>query len=196
LPETTGQKMTATEVRRRMQEHIRASAPIVKPVQQERNNPLCDGVFQVLAENGAFPSAQMPGSLAEQELKFKFRSPIDDLIEQNEAQGFVAGLAEVLAPAAQIDQALLETADLEAAVRDSLRAYGWKQKWFKPRDAVQARREEVAKKQAAAEVMALVSQGADIASRGGKGAKDIVDAEMASQAGPPVPAAARERRRA
>ena len=187
LPQNTGgSKMTATEVRRQIQEQIRGSAPIVKPVQVERNHPLCDGVFQVLSENGAFPLDQMPDSLAGKELKFKFRSPIDDLIEQNEAHGFVAGLAEVLGPAAQIAPELLEMADLEAGARDALRAYGWKQKWFKDKEAVQAQREVMAEKQQAAELMQELSAGADIAQRGGKGLGELVKAEMTSRQ-PPMP---------
>jgi hypothetical protein len=198
LPVTTGgSKMTATEVRRQMQEQVRGSAPIVKPVQHERNYPLCVGVFQILSENGAFPLDGMPESLEGKELKFKFRSPIDELIEQTEAESFLDGRDRVLLPAMQIDPSIAKLVNWEETTRDTLRnGFKWKQKWLNSKEDVAAERDRVEQEQDAAKVMALAQQGAEIANRGGAGAKQLVQAEMESQAGPRVPGPAASRRRA
>lgn len=182
LPQNTGgSKMTATEVRRQIQEQIRGSAPIVKPVQTERNHPLCDGVFQVLAENGAFPLDQMPDSLSGKDMKFKFRSPIDDLVEENEARGFVAGLTEVLLPAAQADPALMKIPNLEKGVRDSLRAYGWSAKWLNDEDVVQAERDRIDEEEQAHKLAAELGAAGQVAEQGGKGLDALVRGAMAAR---------------
>jgi hypothetical protein len=175
LPEI-GKAMTATEVRRRVQEHIRASAPLAKPLQKEYNHPLCDGVFQVLTDGGAFPIQDMPASLSGKDLKFKFRSPLDDLAEQNEGEIYLDIRDRFLLPAAQFDPSLLEIADLHTSTRDAMRAAGWKQKWFKPKEAVgeaRVRQDEEAQAQKLAQDLATAGQ---VAEQGGKGIEAMVDA--------------------
>jgi hypothetical protein len=175
LPETN-KNMTATEVRRRIQEHIRASAPIAKPIQRESNHPLCDGVFQLLSAYNVFPRDQMPESLSGRDIKFKFRSPLDELAEQNEAELYLDNRDRILLPAAQVDPSLMEIVDLHAATRDALRANGWKAKWMKPKEAVDERRAadaEAAELEAAGQELA---GGGAIAEQVGKGVGALVDA--------------------
>jgi hypothetical protein len=175
LPETS-RAMTATEVRRRIQEHIRAAAPISKPIQKEYNDPLCDGTFQILLENNVFPMDEMPESLQGHELKFKFRSPLDELAEQNEADIFVDVRDRILMPSAQLDPSLIETADLAEATRDAMRSAGWKAKWFKPKEAVDTRREQQAQDQEAAQMAQEAAQIGQIAEQGGKGLDALMTA--------------------
>jgi hypothetical protein len=177
LPETT-RAMTATEVRRRIQEHIRAAAPISKPIQQNYNQPLCDVVFQILKENGAFAHlfAAMPESLDKQDLEFKFRSPLDDLAEQNEADTFVDVRDRILIPSAQLDPSVIETADLAAATRDAMRSAGWKAKWFKPKEAVEERRAQIAQEQEAQQMAQELATAGQVAEQGGKGIDALVNA--------------------
>lgn len=186
LPEITHQ-MTATEVRRRIQEHIRAAAPISKPVQNEYNHPLCSGVFDLLMENGAFPLAQMPDSLQEKDLTFKFRSPLDELAEQNEAELYLDNRDRILVPAAQFDPSLIEIVDLHESTRDALRSNGWKAKWFKPKEAVDEARQANMEKQQAAEMMQEAQAAGQIAEQGGKG----IDALMNAGASAAQPVAGR-----
>jgi hypothetical protein len=175
LPETD-KAMTATEIRRRIQEHIRASSPIVKPIQSERNNPLCEGVFNLLMSHGAFPMEDMPRSLQGRELKFKFRSPLDELQEQNEAEIFLDGRDRILFPALQIDPSLAEIVDLAEGTRDALRSAGFKQKWFKPKEAIEERRVQQAEEMEAQQMAAELAQGAEVAATGGKAAESITRA--------------------
>lgn len=179
LPEI-GRQMTATEVRRRIQEHIRAAAPISKPIQQTYNHPLCDIVFQIGRDNGVFDStfAHMPASLSERDLKYKFRSPLDELAEENEADIYVDVRDTILMPAAQIDPAIIETADLATATRDAMRAKGWKQKWFKPREAVDERRAQEAEKAQLAETMEAVGAAGATAQQAGQGIDALMKAGM------------------
>lgn len=188
LPEVT-RAMTATEVRRRIQEHIRAAAPISKPIQKEYNNPLCDGVFQLLRDNGAFPLEEMPGSLEGMELKFKFRSPLDELAEQNEAELYLDGRDRILFPAAQLDPSLMEIVDLAEGTRDALRANGWKQKWFKPKEAIERARVAQVEEQQAAKIAQQLATAGQVAEQGGKG----LDALMNAGAGAMQPGNGRQR---
>jgi hypothetical protein len=175
LPET-GRAMTATEVRRIIQEHIRAAAPLTKPIQQERNYPLCDGVFQLLSEHGVFPLDQMPESLQGRDIKFKFRSPLDELQEQNEADTYVDIMTRIVMPAAQIDPAQMENVDLTEATRDAMRAAGWKAKWFKPKEAVDEKRAQVAQEQEAAQMMQQVAAAGATAQQAGQGIDALANA--------------------
>jgi hypothetical protein len=189
LPETTS-AMTATEVRRRIQEHIRAAAPISKPIQQTYNNPLCDGVFQLLREENVFPFEQMPETLQGRDIKFKFRSPLDELAEQNEAATFIEVRDTIIVPSAQIDPTVLDAVDWETATRDAARSAGFKAKWLKPKEAVQAVREEQAAKAEAArmaEEIAAVGAVGEQAGKGmeaiGRGAQALMPAGMGGEAG-------------
>jgi len=189
LPETNAH-MTATEVRRRIQEHIRSAAPISKPIQQVYNHPLCDGVFDLLMAVRAFPMAEMPETLSDKELKFEFRSPLDELAEQNEADTYVDIMERIVMPAAELDPAQLENVNLTDATRDAMRAAGWKQKWFNPKEAVDARREQQAKEAEEAKAMEAAAGMAQIAEQGGKGISAIagIEGQGAAPAAAPVPA--------
>jgi hypothetical protein len=188
LPETT-RAMTATEVRRRIQEHIRSAAPITKPIQQEYNHPLCDGVFQVLSEHGVFPLDQMPESLQGRDIKFKFRSPLDELAEQNEADIFVDVRDRILIPSAQLKPEVLETANLEEATRAAMRAAGWKQDWFNPKEAVEEARAIAEQKQQAEQAMQQVAMAGQAAQQAGAGVDAVVNAGAGAQPAQGQPAA-------
>ena len=175
LPETNFQ-MTATQVRRIIQEHIRAAAPISKPLQSVYNNPLCDGTFDLLSNVGAFPFDEMPQSLQDRELKFKFRSPLDELVEQNEADTYVDVRDRIIMPAMQHDPSLAEIADWEQATRDAMRSAGWQAKWFKPKEAVGQARQQQAEKQQAAELAEQVSMAGQVAQEAGKGVDALMNA--------------------
>ena len=168
LPDTSGDK-TAFEIRRRIEEQIRSQSPIFEPIEQEYNDPLCEGVFQVLSDAGAFPLHDMPESLAGMNTRFTFRSPLADMADAQEAETYVDVLTRILLPAAQIDPAQVENADMTESTRSAMRAAGWKAKWFKPKDAVAAKSEELAKAQAMAQGMEALGAAGQVAEQGGKG---------------------------
>ncbi len=175
LPEVS-KTMTAFEVRRRLEEHIRASAPIFEPITEDYNDPLCDGVFKLLMDNGAFPVEQMPDSLRGRDIKFKFRSPLADLADQSEAEIYMEVRDRILVPAAQLDPAQVENAEFTISTRDAMRSAGWKAKWFKPREAVeQARAQKAEQDAAAAEMQDLAAEGA-VTEQAGKGLDAVLTA--------------------
>jgi hypothetical protein len=175
LPEITHQ-MTATEVRRRIQEHIRAASPISKPIQKEYLHPLCDGVFNLLMAEGAFPIDMMPEALQEHDIKFKFRSPLDELAEQNEADIYLDVRDTIWAPAVQMDPSLAEVVDMEKATRDAMRSKGWKADWFKPKEAVMERRAQMEQEAEAAKVMEEIAAAGGVAEQAGRGVDAVATA--------------------
>jgi hypothetical protein len=175
LPETSYQ-MTATQVRRIIQEHIRAAGPISKPIQASYNYPLCDGTFQLLSLEKVFPFEQMPQSLQGRDLKFKFRSPLDELVEQNEADTYVDVRDRIYLPAIQLDPSLKEIVDLEASTRDAMRSAGWQAKWFKPKEAVAGARQQQAQQQQLSELAGQVSTAGQVAQEAGKGVDALMTA--------------------
>jgi hypothetical protein len=182
LPETNHQ-MTATQVRRIIQEHIRAAGPISKPIQAAYNHPLCDGTFQLLSREGVFPFDQMPESLQGRDLKFKFRSPLDELVEQNEADTYIDIRDRILFPAMQVDPSLKEIANFEAATRDAMRAAGWKAKWMNPKEAVEAARQQQAQQDQMAELAGQIGTAGQVAEQAGKGIDALATAGQQQQAG-------------
>lgn len=179
LPEV-GPDMTATEVRRRIEEHIRAASPLFEPIEQEYNTPLCELSFQIMRERGAFgPIEAMPATLRGSDIQFTFRSPVSDMADQNDAAIFVEGLASVIHPAAQFDPAQLENIDMTEGVRDSLRGLGWKSHWLKDKAAVEARRAELEREATMQKGMGALQEAAALAEHGGKGVEAIISADDA-----------------
>jgi hypothetical protein len=142
LPESTGD-MTAYETRQRIQEYIRSAAPIFEPIEQEYNDPICSATFDILRDFGAFPTEGMPDSLQGSDVDFSFRSPMADMSEQQDAEVFVDAVGRILMPAAEMDQSQMEHVDWDTAVRDAMKAAGFKAKWFKPMEMVLQRRQQM-----------------------------------------------------
>ncbi len=176
LPQA-GKDMTAFEVRRRIEEHIRASAPINEPIEQEYNTPLCELNFNILREGGAFPLDEMPETLSGKDLRYEFRSPLSDLAEQNEAEVYLDVMNRILVPAASIDPAQLENVDMTESTRDAMRSAGWKAEWFKDKEAVEQKRDEIAKAQQMQQGMEAMDRLGQVAEQGGNASKAINEAE-------------------
>jgi hypothetical protein len=177
LPET-GKDMTAFEVRRRVEEHIRAQTPIFDPIEEEYS-PLYSGVFDLLKDNGAFPIQEMPESLENHDIRFSFFSPLADLADQREAETFVDVRDRILGPVAAFDPAQLEQVEWTTATRDAMRAAGFKAAWFKPKEAVAQRQDEMAKAAAMAKGAEALGAAGAIAEQGGKGAVALQEAGIA-----------------
>lgn len=175
LPEA-GTDMTAFEVRRRIEEHIRSASPLFEPVEKDYNTPLCETTFQVLMAHGAFPMDRMPESLSGADIKFSFRSPLADMAEQADAATFVDGLTRIILPAAQIDPAQVENVNMTESTRAALRAIGWKAKWLNPVEAVDQKRQQMMQQQQAMAEMQALAAGGQVAEQGGKAAAAIQSA--------------------
>jgi hypothetical protein len=165
----SGKEMTAFEFSQHLQQQIRQSAPIFEPITETYSDPLCDGTFELLKANGAFPIQMMPEILSDADIKFKFRSPLAEMEEQREAQIYSQVLTGIVAPAAQVDPAQIEQIDLTRSTRDAMRAAGWKQKWFKPLEAIEQRQQQVAEEMEQAKAMAMAKEMAEAGSKAAGG---------------------------
>ena len=177
LPDPGNADMTAFEVRRRLEEHIRGAAPLFEPIEKDYNMPVCEITFEVMRNAGAFPMAEMPETLEGRDVKFTFRSPLAEMADQNEAEIYKAVMAEVFMPAAEIDPSLLSHIDIDAAIRDAAKASGFKEEWLKDIKDVQKAR-EVTQQQAAKQAqMAEMQEMASMAEQGGKGLNELKKAQ-------------------
>lgn len=168
-----GKQMTLGEFQAHLREQIRQTSPIFEPVTEDYSDPLCDLTFNILRDNGAFPIHEMPDSLSNRDIAFKFRSPLSDLEEQAEVATFTGVISSVVAPAAQVDPAQIEHMDLDTATRDAMRSAGWKAKWFKPKEAIGQRREFDAQKAQEAQLMQQIGAAGQLAEQGGRGIQAV-----------------------
>jgi hypothetical protein len=179
-----GTDMTAFEVRRRIEEHIRAASPLFEPIEQDYNTPLCELAFEILRSHGAFgPVEAMPESLQGSELRFTFRSPLADMSEQNDADIYRQTMETIVRPAAEVDPALMALVNLDEAVPDAMRASGFKAKWMNGGDAVARRRRELEERQKMQDGMAALAAAADTMERGGKAAGALLEAGVVERGG-------------
>ena len=171
LPEAQYKQMTAFETRRRIEEHIRASAPIFEPIEAEDNAPTCEVTFEIMKANGAFgPPDTIPDALRGAEVQFFFQSPLRDLADEMKGQVFLEGLP-VLEAASKIDPAIPAMVNVEEAARDSLRGFKWPAKWLNDAKAVEDRRKQVQAQEKAAAGADVIAGAADVADKAG-GAMD------------------------
>jgi len=173
LPAFDTKEMTAFEVQTRISEHIRSSAPIFEPIEQEYSAPLMDGVFNLLMDHGAFPLDRMPESLSDKEIKFSFNSPLSEMADQGDTEKYLAVVNNILAPLAELAPEQLENADMTTATRDAMKAAGWKAKWFNPEEKVAEAAEMMAQKRQQAEELMQAQMLGAAAEQGGKGMQEV-----------------------
>lgn len=119
-----GDAMTATEVRVRTEEYIRAALPLFEPMEMEYNAPLCEKTADILLTHGAFgPVAEWPQELSGRELKFQFTSPLSEAVKQQDSTVFKQS-AELLTVAVQLDPSLKNEFDARKAFRNAMQAIG------------------------------------------------------------------------
>jgi hypothetical protein len=176
LPET-GKDMTAFEVRRRIEEHIRSASPIFEPVEKEYNGQLCDLVFAIMREANAFPMDEMPESLAGQDTEYTFRSPLADMADQNEAETYLDVFGRIIMPTAEADPAQMAQFNITKAARDAARAAGWKADWFNDPEEVNERRAQQEQQMQAAKAMEMANAAGQVGEQMGKAGMAIAEAE-------------------
>ena len=176
LPEVSVE-MTAYEVRRRIEQHIRSASPIFEPIEQEYNTPLCELSFDVLREGGAFgPVEEMPEGLRGEEIQFTFRSPISDMIEANEAAIWREGVDEIIGPVSQIDPSQLANVNWTKSTRAALMAKGWKSEWMNDEQSVVDEKTRIEKQQEIQMGLDAMNQAAQAAETGAKANKTLGEA--------------------
>lgn len=141
-----GEAMTATEVRMRTEEYIRAALPLFEPMEMDYNGAICEEVFNLALENGAFGNlSDMPRLLAGQEVRFSFESPLQAAAGQQKAVAFQQA-GQLLAAAMQIDPMSTVEFDTRKAFRDGLDGLG-EPSWIVDDEQAQRVRAQAAQRQ-------------------------------------------------
>jgi hypothetical protein len=185
LPDVSGE-MTAYETQKRVEEYVRTATPLFSPMMSEYNGGICEMTFDMLSELGAFNAAmlEMPEILSDQEIAFRFQSPIKDAQSRANSAAFQQ-TAQVLATAAQLDPNIHYVVDLDKATRDAIEGTGAPADWLVPKDKADASKQQVAAAQAQqaqdAELMGQLGAGAEIAGKAGGAMQAINEAMMGGQ---------------
>lgn len=171
-----GDAMTATEIRTRVEEYIRAALPLFEPMETDYSGALCEETFNLCWENGLFgnPAADMPRLLAGQDLRWTFESPLQTAQGQQKAVTFQQA-GQLLAAAVQIDPMSAVEFDTRKAFRDGLDGLG-EPSWIVADDVAQRAREQAAQRQKEQQDAQHV---ADVANAGGAVAGAVGQAQAA-----------------
>lgn len=162
LPQDQG-KMTAFEVRKRLEEHIRSASPILTPAEDEYSTRLCERTFEVLLAVKAFgPTEELPKELQGKETRYEFISPIRELADELLSQKLVETV-EIVGTVAQIDPTQKERVDWDEATKGALKGRKIPAKWIKDDKAFKAKKAEMLKAQQIQAGVAAIQGGAEAA---------------------------------
>lgn len=140
-----GKQMTATEVRERKEEFLRHIGPTMGQLETDYIGKTINRVFGVMMRLGAFSAP--PEVLQEQDVEFEFMSPVQQARKQIDAAG-LGQMLEFLGPLAEADPEVLDNLDGDEIVRDLPEIFSTKQKWLRPLEEVEARRQQRMEQQA------------------------------------------------
>lgn len=173
LPEA-GANMTATEVQRRLEEHVRNLLPLFEPMEVEYNTRVLDTVFLFLRSMGTFDPAQIPPKLRGADIAWTFESPIQQaqarlMVEQAKETWLIESMAK------QFDPSMPSATKADVVMRDAVRGVGGPAMWRKTPEEQAA---EAQGKQQAAMMQGLMQTlggGADVAAKVGDAAQKLRD---------------------
>lgn len=164
---------TAYETAQRVQEYIRQALPLFEPMEMEYNGQICDDTFELGMRNGLFgPIENIPDSLSSQDVRFRFQSPLSEATDRKRGTAFLEA-KELLAMAAEMDPDALDMVDAKIALRDALEGIGTPSAWMRTEDALEDISARRAQQQEAAQLMATVGQGAEVAKSAGEAAQTV-----------------------
>jgi hypothetical protein len=156
-------QMTAFEVGQRVQAYIRAALPLFEPMEQDYNGGMCDETFDILLHAGAFGGLRdMPASLRGQDIRFRFESPLTEIIDAQKGQK-LGNAKQLLAQVADVAPESAHVVDWAAAYRDALEGMRTPMAWINSPEMSRALGD--AQKQAAQQQALLqgMQQAADVA---------------------------------
>ena len=159
LPAAGNGDMTAYEVSERMKQFRRENLPLFAPIESEDNGQVCELAFDICMANNMFGSPyDIPESLRDAEVQFKFESPLTSSQNEERAQRY-AQVREILGSAMEIDPSIGMDINLSQAVRDAVTGVGAPSNWLTdPEEAAAAREQQ--KQQQAVMQMAELAAGA------------------------------------
>jgi hypothetical protein len=181
-------QMTAFEVGQRVQEYIRQALPIFEPMEQDYNGGLCDETFDILLHNGAFGSfADMPRSVAGADIRFRFESPLTEMIDAQKGSKLL-NAKQLLAAVADVDPTSVYVVDWSAAFRDALEGSRTPMAWLHAPRLSAALAKQHAQAAQQAQLLQGMTQASTIAKNLGAAAPGLQQARGAAGAEPDVAA--------
>jgi len=144
LPETS-REMTAYEVSERMKQFRRENLPLFAPIESEYNGQLCEIAFEIAMQAGLLGSTyDIPESLKERDIEFKFNSPLTESEEEAKTNKFTQ-VSQMLLTASQLDESSADNVDFDTAIRDAITGTGAPSTWLRSvEDVTQDRQMQLA----------------------------------------------------
>lgn len=176
LPELVNKDMTAYQVRKIIENHVRQSAPIFEPIEEEDNAPVCNLTFDILRSVGAFgPKENLPDALRDATVNFSFMSPLREVADEMKGQQLQEAIA-LTAATAQIEQAAVANVNWLKAHRDSLQGIRIPAEWMNDEEIVEQVKQQMNEKARVEAGAAAMGQAADVAKTGGEALKAFTEA--------------------
>lgn len=155
--------MTAYEVSEWMKQYRRQNLPLFAPLEAEYNGRICESSFALLMANGLFGSPyDVPESLRDTDVQFKFQSPLSESDEQKKVTMFKQ-VSELLVEASQFDQQAPTNVDFDTALRDAIEGTGSPIKWLRSIEEVAQNRQSTAEQQSQMQQLQLANAAAETA---------------------------------
>ena len=146
LPEVS-HEMTAYEVSERMKQFRRENLPLFAPIEADYNGQLCELSFELAMQNGFLGSPyDIPDSLRDRDVKFKFKSPLSESEEEAKANMF-AKTAQMIEQASQFDPGVALNVDIDEAFRDAVEGVGSPATWLRDIKEVAMAKQQMADQQ-------------------------------------------------
>lgn len=171
-------RMTATEVRQRVQEWIRAATPLFGKMEDERNQQILKMQFDSLMHIGAFGTDDMiPDEVKAKGVQFIFSNPLVQAKGSEKGQQFLE-LQGYIAQAINLDPSVRFIPDASVALRDTLEGVGIPAKWLHDEEEVGGMVEQEKQQMQAQQLIQQMAAGGQAAESLGKGAQAINEAGM------------------
>ena len=175
LPQV-GPEMTATEVRARLEEHVRQLLPLFEPMEHEYNARILDKTFFRMRAMNKFSTAQMPDDLSGAEISWGFRNPLQEASTRILVQQFREAI-DVETGAQQVGVGVART-DFALARDDAVRGIGLPAKWRRNDRDMAAEGEAKAKEAMVAKATQEASTLAQIGQQAGDAAQSMQAARL------------------
>lgn len=161
LPNT--REMTATESGIRLDEFRRAALPFFSPIESEHHAPMLDGALEMAVNLRAIDPSELPEDLHGTQVRYRFRTPLNEAEGQKAIAAFQQMTANVGA-AMNIDASIKDMFDWAQAAIDAVQGAGPAAvRWVRDEKEVEARKEQNKKMADLQTAGAAVQQGAAVA---------------------------------
>lgn len=170
--------MTAFEVGRRLEEHVRQLLPLFEPMEVDYNTQLLDASFAVLNNLNKFDWSRMPPELQDVEFSYEFESPVQEGMKRIKMSQFREAI-ELYVSAKQVDPAAINPFKMNVALTDAAHGIGTPNAWRKSDEEMEQEGQMLQQQAMMEKAMQQASAGAEIAGQVGDAAQKLTPQEPA-----------------